>query len=252
MGAEKIFGYKAEEIIGESAYILIPKELHKEVDEYISTALREKRPVYYETVRLRKDKSKVDLMISISPIIDSYNNNLGISIIAHDISDKVRSREMLRRYKMLSDRATDIILFIRYSDGQIIEANQAAVKAYGYDIEELLKLKINDLRVDPNIEDVRAKMKRALKGIRFETIHRRKDGSTFPVEVNSIGGILENQQVLLSICRDITERKSFEEQLKYISSHDYLTGLYNRRTLDEKLTELEKTPTPSCYNYSVI
>ncbi|HHX23256.1 MAG TPA: PAS domain S-box protein [Thermoanaerobacterales bacterium] len=242
LGAEKIFGYKAEEIIGESAYILIPKELHKEVDEYISTALREKRPVYYETVRLRKDKSKVDLMISISPIIDSYNNNLGISIIAHDISDKVRSREMLRRYKMLSDRATDIILFIRYSDGQIIEANQAAVKAYGYDIEELLKLKINDLRVDPNIEDVRAKMKRALKGIRFETIHRRKDGSTFPVEVNSIGGILENQQVLLSICRDITERKSFEEQLKYISSHDYLTGLYNRRTLDEKLTELEKTP----------
>ena len=68
-------------------------------------------------------------------------------------------------------------------------------------------------------------MKKALKGIRFETIHRRKDGSTFPVEVNSVGGILQGQQVLLSICRDITERKRFEEQLKYISRHDHLTDL---------------------------
>ncbi len=84
-------------------------------------------------------------------------------------------------------------------------------------------------------------MKQALNNLRFETVHRRKDGSTFPVEVNAVGGILQGQQVILSICRDITQRKAFEEELKRLSSHDYLTGLYNRMVYDEKLKELQKS-----------
>lgn len=241
-GAEKIYGYKAEEVLDKSAYILAPGERHHELDEYISRALHEKSPIYYETVRLHKDGSKVDLMISISPVFDDYGSILGISVIAHDISDRIRSQEMLKRYKMLSDSTTDIILFVGYPDGRIIEANQAAVKAFGYEAQELLSLTIHDLRDESDIEDIESQMKKALKGIRFETIHRRKDGSTFPVEVNSVGGILQGQQVLLSICRDITERKRFEEQLKYISRHDHLRGLYNRMVFDEKLIQLEKDP----------
>jgi diguanylate cyclase (GGDEF)-like protein/PAS domain S-box-containing protein len=241
-GAEKIYGYKAQEILGKSAYILASSERHHELDEYTSKALHEKSPIHYETVRLRKDGSKVDLMISISPVIDDYDNILGISVIAHDISDRIRSREMLKRYKMLSDSTTDVILFVGYPDGRIIEANQAAIEAFGYDAQELLSLTIHDLRDESDIEDIGIQLEKALKGIRFETIHRRKDGSTFPVEVNSIGGVLEGQQVLLSICRDITERKRFEEQLKYLSRHDHLTGLYNRMVFDEKLIQLEKNP----------
>jgi len=52
------------------------------------------------------------------------------------------------------------------------------------------------------------------KGILFETIHRRKDGSTFPVEVSSQGTIMGNNNVLLSVIRDITDRKEVEEKLK--------------------------------------
>lgn len=143
---------------------------------------------------------------------------------------------------MLSDSTTDIILFVGYPDGRIIEANPAAVKAFGYEAGEFLNLTIHDLRDESGIEDIGIQMEKALNGIRFETIYRRKDGSTFPVEVNSVGGILQGQQVLLSICRDITERKLFEEQLKYLSRHDHLTGLYNRMMFDEKLIQLEKDP----------
>ncbi len=241
-GAEKIYEYKAEEVLGKSAYILAPSERHHELDEYISRALHEKSPIHYETLRLRKDGSKAELMISISPIFDNYDNILGISVIAHDISDRIRSQEMLKRYKMLSDSTTDIILFVGYPDGRIIEANPAAVKAFGYEAGEFLNLTIHDLRDESGIEDIGIQMEKALNGIRFETIYRRKDGSTFPVEVNSVGGILQGQQVLLSICRDITERKLFEEQLKYLSRHDHLTGLYNRMMFDEKLIQLEKDP----------
>lgn len=240
-GAEKIYGYKAEEILGKSAYILTPKERHHEIREYISRALFEKSPIHYETVRLRKDGSRVDLMISISPVIDDYGSFLGISVIAHDISDRIRSQEMLKRYKMLSESTTDIILFAEYPSGRIIEANQAAVKAYGYEVQELLNLTVQDLRAESDIEEVEMQMKQALNNLRFETVHRRKDGSTFPVEVNAVGGILQGQQVILSICRDITQRKAFEEELKRLSSHDHLTGLYNRMVYDEKLKELQKS-----------
>lgn len=94
-GAEKIYEYKAEEVLGKSAYILAPSERHHELDEYISRALHEKSPIHYETLRLRKDGSKAELMISISPIFDNYDNILGISVIAHDISDRIRSQETL-------------------------------------------------------------------------------------------------------------------------------------------------------------
>jgi len=241
-GAEKIYGYKAEEILGKSAYILTPKDRHHELKEYISRALSEKSPIHYETVRLRKDGSKVDLMISISPVFDDYGNFLGISAIAHDISDRIRSQEMLRRYKMLSDSTSDIILFVEYPSGRIIEANHAAVKAYGYEQQELLSLTIHDLRANSDRKDIKIQLRKALKGKRFETVHRRKDGSTFPVEVNSVGGILQGKQVLLSICRDITQRKHYEEQLRRLSSLDHLTGLYNRMIYEKKLKTLEKAP----------
>jgi len=240
-GAESIYGYKAEEILGKSAYILAPSELYHELDEYITRALNEKKPLHYETIRLHKNGSRVNLLISISTIFDDYSNVLGISVIAHDISDRLRSEEMLKRYKMLSDSTTDIILFIKYPDGKVIEANRSAVEALGYKDQELLNLDIYGLSHDSK-RDTEILMKKALKGIRFESGLRRKDGSTFPVEVSAIGGILQGQQVILSICRDITERKRFEDQLRFMSRHDYLTGLYNRMMFEEKVLQLKQNP----------
>ncbi|HWI62301.1 MAG TPA: EAL domain-containing protein [Symbiobacteriaceae bacterium] len=114
----------------------------------------------------------------------------------------------LRRYELLSELTRDIVLFIR-PDGQIIEANRAACVAYGYTRSELLALRIHDLRAAQSLPLVDEQMAEArAHGITFETVHRRKDGSPFPVEVSSspspIGGIL------LSLVRDITHRKRVE------------------------------------------
>lgn len=241
-GAESIYGYKAEEILGKSAYILVPRELYRELDEHIAQALSERTPLHYETVRLHKNGCRINLLISISPIFDDYDNVLGISVIAHDISDRLRSQEMLKRYKMLSESTTDIILFVRYPDGKIIEANRAAVEALGYKLDEFINLNIFDLTCDIGKENTEILMEKALKGVRFESVLRRKDGSTFPVEVSATGGMLQGQQVILGICRDVTERKHFEDQLRYMSRHDYLTGLYNRLTFEEKLIQLKNNP----------
>lgn len=131
-----------------------------------------------------------------------------------DITDRKFAQEGLNRYKVLSEQAQDIILFVDM-DGKIIEANQAAIKAYGYSHEELIKETIFALgRMD---KESAVKLQDAVRqgtGAFFETVHSRKDQAVFPVEINCQGTIIGGKRVLLSIIRDISERKKAEEELK--------------------------------------
>jgi PAS domain S-box-containing protein len=129
------------------------------------------------------------------------------------IGDITRSKEhelSSRRYELLRERAHDVILFLA-RDGHVVEANHAAEEAYGYTREELLSLHIRDLRSDNTHFDQQFRF--ALQhGIVFETVHRRKDGSIFPVEVVSRPARVEDD-VLLSVIRDITERRALQAKL---------------------------------------
>ncbi|XUW99638.1 MAG: MASE3 domain-containing protein [Dehalogenimonas sp.] len=121
----------------------------------------------------------------------------------------------LQRFELLSSNSRDIILMVRADDGRIVEANTAATSTYGYNREELLNLKIGDLRAGPEQEMISRQMAEANeKGIMFETVHRRRDGSEFPVEVSSRGATIAGTRLLLSVIRDITDRKKVEDALK--------------------------------------
>jgi two-component system sensor kinase FixL len=110
----------------------------------------------------------------------------------------------------LFEHARDIILVIDAAHGVIIDANAAAEPAYGYTRDELLSLKIFDLRSGPALS-VSEQMRLAdAQGLLFETVHRRRDGSLFPVEVSSRGQTIAGRRCLFSIIRDITERKRLE------------------------------------------
>ncbi len=110
----------------------------------------------------------------------------------------------------LFEHARDIILVIDAETGRIIDANAAAEVAYGYPRTELLALEIFKLRVEPS-PGVTQQMRVANEeGILFETLHRRRDGSTFPVEVSSRGDFMSGRRCLFSIIRDTTERKRME------------------------------------------
>jgi PAS domain S-box-containing protein len=135
-----------------------------------------------------------------------------------DITERKQAEEALRRFELLSEHSRDIILFMRREDGRILEANTAAARAYGYSRDELLALAIQDLRA-PHTRNLTAdQMARADDGgIIFETVHLRKDGSTFPVEVSSQGANIGGVRALVSIIRDITERKRAEEEIASLS-----------------------------------
>lgn len=113
---------------------------------------------------------------------------------------------------LLFEQARDIILVIDAITGQIVRANGAAEAAYGYARDELRRLTVFDLRA-PSLTPIADQMRQADQpGILFEALHRRKDGTVFPVEVSSRGEMHGDQRWLVSIIRDISERRRFEQE----------------------------------------
>ncbi len=133
-----------------------------------------------------------------------------------DITGRKLAEEAQKRYELLSDHTRDAILFTAGDEGTIVEANAAAEEVHGYSRAELLGLTIKDLRADGTVGLARDQLRESLeRGTLFEAVHRRKDGTTFPVEVSTnvrraaIGG----RRAVISIVRDITERKAAQEAL---------------------------------------
>lgn len=161
----------------------------------------------WRDIRLRT-KDGLDLETSWANVRLSDDTQVGIGI---NISERKQAEEALARYRLLYQNARDIVLFIRRTDGQILEANEAALEAYGYDRPTILNLTISDLRPPEKRSELEDRMTRADEvGIRFESQHKRSDGTVFDVEISSRGADVGGQRVLLSIIRDISDRKVTE------------------------------------------
>lgn len=95
-GAERIFGYRPDEIIGRHITTLIPPELHHEEDDILARLARGERIEHYETTRLAKDGRRVDISLTVSPMRDRQGRVIGASNVSRDISERKRSEEMQR------------------------------------------------------------------------------------------------------------------------------------------------------------
>jgi diguanylate cyclase (GGDEF)-like protein/PAS domain S-box-containing protein len=198
----------------------------------------------WETVMRTANGEERWMLIASAPVRDVDGTLTGVVEVFKDITERKRAEEDLGIYRLLLEQAQDIILFIQM-DGRVLDANDAAIKQYGYTREELLNLTVEDIRLPGTEQLHRAQMREAYeKGILFETVHRRKDGSTFPVEVSSRGVKTRGRAALLSIVRDITQRKRAEEEARYLSFHDKLTGLYNRAYFEEQLAHVHRNLLP--------
>ena len=145
------------------------------------------------------------------PMRDEAGRVTGVASATVDLTQLRLADEALRRFELVVQQSRDIILFMNRNDGRIIEVNPAAAAAYGYSRDELLGLSIHDLRASDTQTFLPEQMEQAnAKGVLFETMHRRKDGSEFPVEVSSRGTEVGGARTLVSVVRDITERRRAE------------------------------------------
>jgi len=95
-GAERIFGYTAEEAVGQRITLIIPNELHQEEKSILERLHRGEQIAQYETVRTSKDGRRVAIALAVSPIRDSHGRIVGASKVAKDISHHQRDQEALR------------------------------------------------------------------------------------------------------------------------------------------------------------
>jgi len=160
-----------------------------------------------------------------TPYYDIEGSFAGFIGTIYDVTERKKSEEEIKRYQLLSEKARDIILFLDLN-GDIIDANEAAVESYGYSKEELLSKSIYELRLGDK-PLVKKQLSRAIElGIYFESIHYRKDGTSFPVEVSSISTVLDDEEIVMSIVRDISERKAIDVALK--QSEEKFRTLFNK------------------------
>jgi two-component system cell cycle sensor histidine kinase/response regulator CckA len=121
-----------------------------------------------------------------------------------------------QQYGQLSKYANDVIVLVDHDDNaKIVEINDRATAVYGYSREELLRMTVRDLRAPDALDSVEDELKhvRERDGFIFETVQRRKDGTTFPVEISSRALEAGGKRLYLGIIRDISERRQAERAL---------------------------------------
>jgi PAS domain S-box-containing protein len=171
--------------------------------------LREGQPVHEVEADFRMKNGQVRTCLMSADLIE-LNGETCVLTALTDITERKQAEAVLARYHLLSERARDIMLFIR-PDGQIVEANAAAIVAYGYERATLLTKNIRDLCDPLTAADFASQLAQVdSPGRLFTTIQRRNNGSTFPVEVSLSGAAIGGEHLLLSIIRDITERRQAE------------------------------------------
>jgi PAS domain S-box-containing protein len=102
-GAERLFGYSAEEIVGQPIFTIVPPELYEQEREILARLRAGQRLEHFDTVRLRKDGSTVDISLTVSPIRDSSGTIVGASKIARDVGQRKRMEMDLREADQRKD-----------------------------------------------------------------------------------------------------------------------------------------------------
>ncbi len=134
-GAEKLFGYTAEEMVGRSIKRLIPADRQEEEDHILGTIRRGESVEHFETVRQRKDGQLIDVSVTASPIWDSTGKCIGVSKVARDITKQKRIEQQLRIFaarqaSILNALPAEVALLDH--DGAIVTVNENW-RAFGMD-----------------------------------------------------------------------------------------------------------------------
>jgi PAS domain S-box-containing protein len=140
LGAERIFGYSAQEAIGQPVSMLIPPERLGEEPNILELIRRGERIEHYETVRRRKDGMLLDISLSVSPISDAHGQIVGASKIARDISARKEAERNLRkseeRFRTMADNSP-IMIWMTDATGSLTFVNRAYIEFFGVGIENL-------------------------------------------------------------------------------------------------------------------
>ena len=255
--AERIFGYRADEVIGRSSRLMLSRGQRDELRSLLARMRRGEVVKHFETERRCKNGRRIHVSLTLSPVRDARGRLIGFSTIARDITDERRMRDLLtRREHELQDlfdaASVGIVLLAR--DGTILRANHAFIGLMEAAPREVIGHKLGEFHSDPSgLQRMLAQLAARQKFSNISTELLTQDGEARHVLVDA-SALWEEGRFVHSrwFVRDISQRKRLERELLEMSerdrrgfAHELHDGLgqqlggvaYLSNVLREKLTE---------------
>ena len=214
----KIFGKSKEELIGYNFMNFIEKSHQKAVKDSLENLKNPPNTCQHEELD-RTVMGKRWFMWSNRAVLDEKGSIKEIIAVGRDITDlkkaEMNLRESENRFKTMFKNIPDPLLIQYSSNGRVYDANDAALQKYGYTLEEIKKLGPKDFTTTDQYQFIPARFKQMqkMRKIVFESVHKTKDGKTFPVEFHAQSFDFKDKTYIIGVCRDISERKKLDKEL---------------------------------------
>lgn len=218
--SNELFGYKEDELIGESLEILIPQKYHhnhhKHVDTFLENSGKRKMGHGRDLYGQRKDSTTFPVEAGLNPFT-IYDNDYVMALII-DISVRKKVEEELKHWANIFQESLNEIFIFDAKTLKFLNVNAGAQNNIGYSLEELKNMTPVNIKPEFTEEKFRKYIVPLLDGktekITFNTIHERKNGTKYPVEVHLQRSHSGNGETLVAIILDITERENYTQKLE--------------------------------------
>src|ERR1700761_8593186 len=227
--AERLFGYSAEEAVGQHISLIVPPHRGDEIKELLVRLNRGEPVVHFETVRVRKDGRNVDVSISLSSLQSAAGEIIGVSGIAQDLTESKRAKSALSREteerQRIFETSQDLIL-VTDSFGNFVQVSPSVEAILGYRPAEMVGHSAVEFIHPDDLESTRDEMRAARRGLQLRSFEARfphKDGRT--ISLNWMGSWSEPVRRHFFIGRDLTEKRAAEAQMRQAQKMDAIGQL---------------------------
>jgi diguanylate cyclase (GGDEF)-like protein/PAS domain S-box-containing protein len=218
-GAERVYGYRPEEVIGTPIACLVSSCRANEFQGMLEQ-LRGTEIMRFETEHVRKGGRKIGIALTLSPRKDKTGEIVGVSSIARDITDQKRVEEALRQsetqYRLLFDSNPLPMWVFARKTLMFLAVNDAAIRHYGFSRQEFLAMTIAHIRPEADIPDLLKATAKRMHGLQEPGAwrHRKRDGAIIAVEIIAHDLDFQGIDAVFVAAHEITERKRSEEMLQ--------------------------------------
>ncbi len=218
--AEEMFGYGQDELLGKQLDTLIPQRYHKHHDQHVEHFIEksEKRQMGHgrDLNGIRKNGKEFPVEAGLNPF-ELYGSTYVMALVIDITERKIKEKELSHWARIFEESLNEIFVFDA-DTFYFINVNNEARRNIGFEMDELIGMTPVDIKPEFNRHTFKNLIEPLLTGkiekVKFETLHLRKDGSTYPVEVHLQLSAMGERRVFVAIILDITERKDYTKKLE--------------------------------------